>query len=73
MSLKRFGVYSFVFAGQFTTSQFYLCFFAGQKFFTEDQFLERYPGDEWVDMVGMDNYGDWAGMVIQTWKRASKN
>ncbi len=27
-------------------------------FTTEEQFLERYPGDEWVDMVGMDNYGD---------------
>lgn len=28
------------------------------KFNSEEQFLERYPGDEWVDMVGMDNYGD---------------
>lgn len=28
------------------------------KFNSQDQFLERYPGDEWVDMVGMDNYGD---------------
>jgi mannan endo-1,4-beta-mannosidase len=28
------------------------------KFNTEEQFLERYPGDEWVDMVGMDNYAD---------------
>ena len=28
------------------------------KFNSEDQFLERYPGNEWVDMVGMDNYGD---------------
>ena len=28
------------------------------KFNTLEQFLERYPGDEWVDMVGMDNYGD---------------
>ena len=27
-------------------------------FFTEEKFLSRYPGDEWVDMVGMDNYGD---------------
>lgn len=25
---------------------------------TEDEYLERYPGDTWVDMVGMDNYGD---------------
>ena len=28
------------------------------RFFTEDQYLERYPGDAWVDMLGMDNYGD---------------
>jgi len=28
------------------------------KFESEEDFLERYPGDGWVDMVGMDNYGD---------------
>jgi mannan endo-1,4-beta-mannosidase len=28
------------------------------RFNSEKEFLERYPGDEWVDMVGMDNYGD---------------
>jgi mannan endo-1,4-beta-mannosidase len=28
------------------------------KFNNQEQFLERYPGNEWVDMVGMDNYGD---------------
>ena len=28
------------------------------NFIREKEFLERYPGDEWVDMVGMDNYGD---------------
>ena len=27
-------------------------------FRTEAAYLERYPGDEWVDMVGMDNYAD---------------
>jgi mannan endo-1,4-beta-mannosidase len=27
-------------------------------FNTEQEFLERYPGDEWVDMVGMDDYAD---------------
>jgi mannan endo-1,4-beta-mannosidase len=27
-------------------------------FDTEAGFLDRYPGDEWVDMVGMDNYAD---------------
>ncbi len=28
------------------------------KFTTEQEYLERYPGDEWVDMVGMDDYAD---------------
>lgn len=28
-------------------------------FSSEQEYLERYPGDEWVDMVGMDNYADW--------------
>jgi mannan endo-1,4-beta-mannosidase len=28
------------------------------KFLTGEQYLERYPGNEWVDMVGVDNYGD---------------
>ncbi len=28
------------------------------KFNTENEFLERYPGDEWVDMVGFDDYAD---------------
>lgn len=27
-------------------------------FRSENEFLERYPGDDWVDMVGMDNYAD---------------
>jgi mannan endo-1,4-beta-mannosidase len=28
------------------------------RFNSEKEFLERYPGDEWIDMLGMDNYGD---------------
>jgi len=28
------------------------------KFANESEFLERYPGNEWVDLVGMDNYAD---------------
>ncbi|MDR0680834.1 MAG: glycoside hydrolase family 26 protein [Dysgonamonadaceae bacterium] len=28
------------------------------KYNTEDEYLERYPGDEWVDLVGVDNYHD---------------
>lgn len=27
-------------------------------FTTEEEYLERYPGNDYVDMVGMDNYGD---------------
>jgi mannan endo-1,4-beta-mannosidase len=37
---------------------FIYAFSPDNKFNSESQFLERYPGDEWVDMVGMDNYGD---------------
>ncbi len=37
---------------------FIYAFSPDNKFKTEAQFLERYPGDPWVDMVGMDNYGD---------------
>lgn len=37
---------------------FIYAFSPDNKFMTEKKFLERYPGDEWVDMVGMDNYGD---------------
>ena len=28
------------------------------RFINEAGFLERYPGDAWVDMIGMDNYHD---------------
>lgn len=28
------------------------------RFTTEEEYLERYPGDEYVDMFGMDNYWD---------------
>jgi mannan endo-1,4-beta-mannosidase len=37
---------------------FLYAFSPDNKFRTEAEFLERYPGDKWVDMVGMDNYGD---------------
>jgi len=37
---------------------FIYAFSPDNKFNSTAQFLERYPGDEWVDMVGMDNYGD---------------
>lgn len=37
---------------------FIYAFSPDNRFKSEEEFLERYPGDEWVDMVGMDNYGD---------------
>ena len=37
---------------------FIYAFSPDNRFLTEEEYLERYPGDEWVDMVGMDNYGD---------------
>ncbi|WP_224999871.1 glycoside hydrolase family 26 protein [Cesiribacter sp. SM1] len=37
---------------------FIYAFSPDNKFNNEQEFLERYPGDEWVDMVGMDNYAD---------------
>jgi mannan endo-1,4-beta-mannosidase len=41
------GVHNFLYA-----------FSPDNRFISQEQFLERYPGDEWVDMVGMDDYGD---------------
>lgn len=37
---------------------FIYAFSPDNKFNSREQYLERYPGDKWVDMVGMDNYGD---------------
>ena len=37
---------------------FIYAFSPDNRFFTEEQYLERFPGNEWVDMVGVDNYGD---------------
>ncbi len=37
---------------------FLYAFSPDNRFNTEAEFLDRYPGDAWVDMVGMDNYGD---------------
>ena len=37
---------------------FLYAFSPDNRFNSEAEFLERYPGDEWVDMVGLDNYGD---------------
>jgi mannan endo-1,4-beta-mannosidase len=37
---------------------FIYTFSPDNRFNTEAEFLERYPGDNWVDMVGSDNYAD---------------
>jgi mannan endo-1,4-beta-mannosidase len=37
---------------------FIYAFSPDNKFISEDKYLERYPGDAWVDLVGIDNYGD---------------
>lgn len=37
---------------------FLYAFSPDNRFNTEAQYLERYPGDEWVDMLGTDNYAD---------------
>ena len=37
---------------------FLYAFSPDNRFNTEAEYLDRYPGDEWVDMVGVDNYGD---------------
>lgn len=57
----------FVSLWQFTTSflrdtmevhQLIYAFSPDNKFRSEAEYLERFPGNQWVDMVGMDNYGD---------------
>jgi mannan endo-1,4-beta-mannosidase len=37
---------------------FLYAFSPDNKFDSETAYLERYPGDRYVDMVGVDNYGD---------------
>ena len=37
---------------------FIYAFSPDNKFVTEEEYLDRYPGDAYVDMLGMDNYGD---------------
>lgn len=41
------GVHNFLYA-----------FSPDNRFNSEAEYLSRYPGNEWVDMVGIDNYGD---------------
>lgn len=55
-SLWRFTV-SFL-RDSMNVHNFVYAFSPDNRFTTEEKYLERYPGDEWVDMVGIDNYGD---------------
>ena len=41
------GVHNFIYA-----------FSPDVRFNSENEYLERYPGDEYVDLLGMDDYGD---------------
>jgi mannan endo-1,4-beta-mannosidase len=41
------GVHNFIYA-----------FSPDNRFHSEAEYLDRYPGDAWVDLVGVDNYGD---------------
>lgn len=41
------GVHNFIYA-----------FSPDNRFNSKDDYLERYPGDQFVDMLGMDDYGD---------------
>jgi mannan endo-1,4-beta-mannosidase len=56
ISLWRFTV-SFL-RDTMNVHNFIYAFSPDNRFNTESEYLERYPGDEWVDLVGMDNYGD---------------
>ena len=58
----------FVALWQFTVSylkdtlqvhNFIYAFSPDNKFNTLNTYLDRYPGNNWVDIVGVDNYGDW--------------
>ncbi len=57
----------FISVWQFTVSylrdtlgvhNFIYVFSPDNKFTSEEEYLERYPGNDFVDMVGTDNYGD---------------
>ncbi len=37
---------------------FIYAFSPDNRFISEEEYLDRYPGDEYVDLVGVDNYGD---------------
>ena len=44
---------------------FLYCFSPDNRFNSEEQFLERYPGDDYVDIIAMDNYSDFENNRIE--------
>jgi len=44
---------------------FLYAFSPDNRFNSEAEFLERYPGDEYVDMIGFDNYSDYENNRIE--------
>ncbi len=42
------------------------------RFFSESEYLARYPGDAYVDVMGMDNYGDFDGQGQADVQRANQ-
>jgi mannan endo-1,4-beta-mannosidase len=48
----------------FGVRNFLYAFSPDNRFNSEADFLERYPGDEYVDIVGFDNYSDFEGNRI---------
>ncbi len=72
----------FVLLWQFTVSylrdsldvhNFIYTFSPDCRFNNEEEYLERYPGDGFADMVGVDNYADFGGMESTIWKPVSAN
>lgn len=37
---------------------FIYAFSPDNKYLTKEEYLERYPGNDWVDLLGTDNYGE---------------
>ncbi|MEI9807605.1 MAG: glycosyl hydrolase [Bacteroidota bacterium] len=47
-----------IYANNLGVHNFIYAFSPDCLFRTEKEYLERYPGNDWVDMVGVDNYND---------------
>ncbi len=43
---------------------FIYAFSPDNKFYSEAEYMDRYPGNEWVDIVGFDDYGDFGRFGI---------